>query len=306
MAEPRQWPALTLRAARVLTPFEEEALAALLDDYRPIAVQDLAELPLPPGGLWDPSFPPPPEPPPAPLQWRVFFDQPADRDAADAAVRAFDAHLAVAREDVADDNWAARSQQALTAVRAGRFVVAPPWDVPADTDGVVLIIEPSRGFGTGHHASTRLCLRLLSATPLDGRSVLDLGTGSGVLAMAAHRSGAREVVAVDIDPDAIEAARESAALTDGMDAITWLVGDFRDRAWPALAGGPWQIVIANLTGGMLIASAPRLRELVADEGVLIVSGFDTSEADAVIAALALPRQAWLIEDSWVGAVLQRP
>ena len=100
-----------------------------------------------------------------------------------------------------DDDWAARSQQSLTAVRAGSFIVAPPWDLPDSppADVTVIVIEPSMGFGTGHHATTRLCLRLLSDIDVSDLDVLDLGTGSGVLSMAAALRGARRVVGIDVD-----------------------------------------------------------------------------------------------------------
>jgi ribosomal protein L11 methyltransferase len=189
-------------------------------------------------------------------------------------------------------------------VRAGRFIVAPPWDLPSDTDATVIIIEPSRGFGTGHHASTRLCLRALSEIDVRGRRVLDLGTGSGVLAMAAFVSGARDVVAMDIDQDAIDSARDSAALNRRVAGIHWLVGDFRERGWEMLSGGPFDAVFANLTGGMLIASAERIRELLRRDGVLVCSGFDQDEQARVEQALGLSKRAEFVEDRWVGLILQ--
>jgi ribosomal protein L11 methyltransferase len=304
LGDDRLWPALVLRSDDVLAPDQEDRLSALLDDYAPAAIQDLAILPLPAGGLWDPTFPPIPEPPPSPLQWRVFFASNEDRDRAADAVAAAFPQFALSREDVLDDDWAARSQRALTAVSAGRFVVAPPWDVPASTNATIIIIEPSRGFGTGHHASTRLCLRALSDVAVRGQRVLDLGTGSGVLAMAAYLDGARQVVAVDVDPDAIDSARESARLNARVGQIHWLLGDFRDRGWDALSGGPFDVVLANLTGGMLTSSAERIRELLAGDGVLICSGFDEDEEPRVKDALALGPRARFVEDRWVGLTLQ--
>ena len=304
MADAKSWPALVLQSSALLAPGEEDRLAAWLDDFAPAAIQDLTTLPLPPGGLWDPTFPPPPDPPPAPLHWRVFFATADARDAAAAALPAAFPELSPTREDVSDEDWAARSQRELSAVRAGRFIVAPPWDIPSDTDATVIIIEPSRGFGTGHHASTRLCLRALSDVAVHGKRVLDLGTGSGVLAMAAFVSGAREVVAVDIDQDAIDSARESARLNARVGGIRWLVGDFRERGWDALSGGPFEVVLANLTGGMLTSSARRIRELIAPEGVLICSGFDEDEQSGVEQALGLTRQAAVTEERWVGLTLR--
>ena len=163
-----------------------------LDDCPPLAIEDLTPLPLPPGGLWDPTAPPPPDPPPTPLHWRLGFRDDADRARAQPALAALDRGLAIERVDLPDDDWVARSQQALTAITAGPFVVAPPWDVPATVaDGQhLIVIEPSMGFGTGHHATTRLCLRALGAVDVAGRTVVDVGTGSGVLAMAAALAGA--------------------------------------------------------------------------------------------------------------------
>jgi ribosomal protein L11 methyltransferase len=304
LADEKVWPALVIQSAGILDEDVEGALAALLDDFSPSAVQDLTELPLPPGGLWDPTYPPPPDPPRAPLHWRVFFPTCEDRDAALSALR--DAHpaLVLTADDVADEDWAARSQRSLRAVRSGRFVVAPPWDIPSAGNATVIVIEPSRGFGTGHHASTRLCLRALSDIDVRGARVLDLGTGSGVLAMAAFLSGAREVVAVDVDPDAIDAARQSAALNRRVGPIRWLVGDFRTRGWDVLSGGAFDVLLANLTGGMLISAAARIRELITPGGTLICSGFDEQERDGVEQALGLHTRESFTEESWVGLVLR--
>jgi ribosomal protein L11 methyltransferase len=284
-----------------------DLIAASLDDFAPAAIEDLAPLPLPPGGLWDPTYPPPPEPPPAPVHWRVFFMSAAQRDDAARALVAAYPDVRVESEDVPDEDWAARTQRELTAIAAGAFVVAPPWDVPSAVPPgtFVIVIEPSRGFGTGHHASTRLCLRALSDLDVAGQPVVDLGTGSGVLAVAAALKGARDVLAVDVDEDAIEAARESAALNPAAGAIRWTAGDFRDANWVTAHGGPWPVVLANLTGGMLIASAARVREIIAPGGILVASGFDESERAAVQQALGLRERMSLVEDGWVGLVLAR-
>ena len=296
----RHWPALVVTAAAV--DDSEELLSGVLVDFAPVAIQDLTERPLPPGGLWDPTYPPVPDPPPAPLHWIVCFNDVQHRDDAAAVIRAALPHLAVEVVDIADEDWAARSQQSLTAVRAGRFIVAPPWDVPADpADAVVIVIEPSMGFGTGHHATTRLCLRLLSDLDLSDATVLDLGTGSGVLAMAAALSGARRVVGIDVDRDAIDSAEASARLNTLPDVVTFTVGDFR-TAPPAAA----DIVLANLTGGMLTSSAAALSTLVRPHGQLILSGFDHTEVERVLGACAPFRERErLSEDSWIALRLQR-
>jgi ribosomal protein L11 methyltransferase len=211
-------------------------------------------------------------------------------------------------------------------VHAGRFIIAPPWDVPADPgEHTVIVIEPSMGFGTGHHATTRLCLRLLSGLDVSDRTVLDIGTGSGVLSMAAALGGARRVFGIDVDQDAINSAEASAALNTLPDTITFAVGDFRaDRAGlksgpyaPDRAGlesGPYvpsepyapaDLVLANLTGGMLISNAAAVTALVRPGGRAILSGFDQSEAGAVVAAFTgLAERAHLTEEGWVAVILE--
>jgi ribosomal protein L11 methyltransferase len=296
----RTWPALVLRAAAV--DDSEEIVSGVLADFSPVAIQDHVERPLPPGGLWDPTFPPIPDPPPAPLHWTVCFQDAGERERAAAALRAARPLLAVATVDLPDDDWAARSQRSLTAVGAGRFIVAPPWDIPADPgDATVIVIEPSMGFGTGHHATTRMCLRLLSSIDISDETVLDLGTGSGVLAMAASLGGARRVVAIDVDPDAIASAEASARLNTLPDTITMVVADFRNSP-----PEPADLVLANLTGGMLTSSAGSIAALVRPHGRLILSGFDDTEADHVVAAFAaFTERQRLSEDNWIAVHLQR-
>jgi ribosomal protein L11 methyltransferase len=288
---------LVIRAARV---GQDDLISAVLDDFAPLAIEDLIQQPLPPGGLWDPTFPPPPEPPPAPAHWRAFFATDEARAAAADALRGQLPDVMLESADVDDENWAARSQASLTAIRAGAFIVAPPWNRPRDVEAgvIVIVIEPSRGFGTGHHASTRLCLRALSEIATAGRKVLDLGTGSGVLAMAAALKGAREVIAVDVDGDAIESAQQSAAMNALPVEIEWSVEDFRGAGFPA------DVVLANLTGGMLISSAERIRSFLAPGGVLVIGGFDETERDAVRDAFSpLHLVRFLSEEGWVSLVL---
>ena len=114
--------------------------------------------------------------------------------------------LTLTAVDVPDEDWAARSQASLKAVRVGNLIVAPPWDAP-----IVVAIRPSMGFGTGHHASTRGCLVLLERAGVGrGTRACDVGTGSGILAIAAAKLGAHDVWATDIDPAAVANVSASA------------------------------------------------------------------------------------------------
>lgn len=236
---------------------------------------------------------------------RLFFATAQDRDAAMPQLMAAFPGAAIVAVEVPDEQWAERSQASLTAVRVGRITVAPPWDIPID-DSLVVTILPSMGFGTGHHASTRLCLALLQQLALDGRRVVDVGTGSGVLAIAALRLGATTAVAVDYDHDSIVCAQESAELnniTTGLDIRQV------DLERDTVAGGPFDVVLANLTGGLLMRLVQPLTSLAAAGGTLILSGITAAEADDVIRTFAeagCPVSTRLDEDGWVGLRLPAP
>lgn len=296
----RTWPALLLRASVV--DDTEDMVSAVLTDFSPVAIHDLAERPLPPGGLWDPTYPPIPDPPPTPLHWNVCFNDVDERAQAADAIRAALPDLSIEPVDLPDEDWAARSQAALTMVHAGRFIIAPPWDMPADdVDATVVVIEPSMGFGTGHHATTRMCMRLLSDLDISDLTVLDLGTGSGVLTMAAALSGARRVIGIDVDVDAIQSAETSARLNTLPDTIEFQVSDFRS-APPA----PADLVLANLTGGMLTSSGSQIATLVKPGGQMILSGFDHTEVDGVLAAFpGFAEIQRLTEETWIALHLRR-
>ena len=131
--------------------------------------------------------------------------------------------------------------------------------------------------------------------------MLDLGTGSGVLSMAAALRGARSVVGIDVDEDAINSAETSARLNTLPDSISFQVSDFRhDPPEPA------DVVLANLTGGMLTSSAASIAALVRPHGQLVLSGFDHTEVDRVLAAFAsFTERQRLSEDNWIALLLER-
>jgi ribosomal protein L11 methyltransferase len=156
------------------------------------------------------------------------------------------------------------------------------------------------GFGTGHHATTRLCLDAIQHANVRQRTVLDVGTGSGVLAIAASLLGASRVVAVDDDVDAVRSARDNVSLNAGA-AVELSVGDVRSCALSNC-----DIVLANLTGGLLIAMAARLQAVVDPGGQIILGGYMEHEEQDVLRAFAactVERRA--SEDGWVCATLRR-
>jgi ribosomal protein L11 methyltransferase len=265
----RSWPAIVVSGlARAGDP---ETIHAALADHNVAAIDEPSE-----------------------DQWRIFFGASADRDAALATLRDRLPGLRVDPLDVADENWAARSQESLRAVQIGRIIVAPPWDAP-----ITLVIRPSMGFGTGHHATTRLCLAALQQISLERCTVLDVGAGSGVLAIAASRLGAEEVTGIDDDQDAIQSAWDNLSLNPSAQ-VTLIVGDLR-----ATELVPADVILANLTGGLLVQSAERLRRLTNAHGRLILSGFTADEERDVVTAFgAFSVEHRGEEEGWVCLTLK--
>ncbi len=283
-------PALIIRFPPDTTAVDRDRLVALLADYDLLAIQED-----------DVS---------APRAWTAHFASAESRAAAASAVRAHAPFETVqlSNADVEDEDWARRTQADLPAIRIGRIVVAPPWDLPdvaagsLSNGGLLVEIEPSRGFGTGHHQSTRLCLVLLQSRDLARRTVIDVGTGSGVLAIAAARLGAAFVAAFDSDPDAVENARENVAKNQVASTVEVHV---RDLSEPGIA--PAEVVTANLTGTLLVRHAKSLGALVRSGGSLIVAGFTIDEKPMVLDAFdddfELTESAE--EDGWWAFVLIR-
>jgi len=155
------------------------------------------------------------------------------------------------------------------------------------------------GFGTGHHATTRLCLAALQSIDLRDAFVLDVGTGSGILAIAASALGAARALGMDDDADAIAAAKENLEFNHVAN-VTFEVGDLMTGQLPAA-----DVVVANLTGAMLVRAAARLTEALRPGGVLIVSGIMASEGDDVRRAFANRRlDADVQEDEWLAFTIR--
>lgn len=180
--------------------------------------------------------------------------------------------------EVADQDWVRQSQSQFEPLRISpRLWIVPTWHVVPDPSALVIRLDPGLAFGTGSHPTTRLCLQWLDGQALAGRALLDYGCGSGILAIAAARLGARLVCATDIDPQALSAARDNAAAN----ACTIDVVAVDDCA--ALK---CDIVIANILTNPLKVLAPALVGHLAAGGQLTLSGILESQEDEVIAAYA--------------------
>lgn len=157
-----------------------------------------------------------------------------------------------------------------------RLWVCPHGVTAPVSDGIVVRLDPGLAFGTGTHATTALCLEWLDAAAVGGLDVLDYGCGSGILAIAAARLGARSVTAVDLDPQALLATRDNAARNGVADRIA--------TRTPGESLAAADVLIANILCEPLIALAPRLQGLVRARGRIVLAGILTSQAGAVTLA----------------------
>jgi ribosomal protein L11 methyltransferase len=195
-------------------------------------------------------------------------------------------------EPVEDRDWNARSRALLTPVTVGTVTVAPPWAAGQGD----LVIDPAQAFGTGHHETTTGCLAALQELALDGRSVLDVGCGSGVLAIAAARLGAGSVTALDIDPLAVKAARANAAANAAtVEAVEGSVDAAGDRRF--------DVVLANLDTTTLARLADRLVARLAPGGTLIASGVGLERQAEAVGAFAAAGLAVLVRAGGEWAVV---
>ena len=197
-----------------------------------------------------------------------------------------------------DGAWADGWRPFARAVRAGPFLVRPPWVEAAVPEGAVeLLLDGGRAFGTGGHPSTTLALELLAPVVAPGRSMLDVGCGSGALAIGAALLGATPVVAVDVDPAAVTATAENAA-ANGVRVDVFAVD-------AASAGGTYDVVAANLGAPLVFDLAPRLEACTGT--ALVVSGLlGPRPADVPAAFPGLEVVDARRADGWTALLLTRP
>jgi ribosomal protein L11 methyltransferase len=206
-----------------------------------------------------------------------------------------------------DEDWREAWKRYFAPTRVGqRLVVRPPWaEHAARRDDVVIEIDPGMAFGTGQHATTAMCLRALEGLVRPSARVLDLGTGSGILAIAAARLGAASVLALDIDPMAVEAARGNVMANGVGDAVRVEEGTLDE----ALAAGEgFDLIVANISGQVLEARSPLIAQALAPGGRILAGGFLEDALDSLgrrLAALGLTVVDVMAEGDWRSLIARK-
>lgn len=184
-------------------------------------------------------------------------------------------------ELVDDADWNENWKKYFKAFEIGeKLAVCPSWEEYENRDNrTVISLDPGAAFGTGSHATTSLCLEILEKSVNEDTTVLDIGTGSGILAIAADLLGAKSAIGVDIDAQSVKTAIQNAEINGVSDKTEFLVGDLADKI-----SGKYDIVCANIVADVVIRLFDNVADFMNDDGILIVSGIIDMRASEVEAA----------------------
>ena len=231
-----------------------------------------------------------------PLEYREFIE---------TRLPALGIPATISFEGINEDDWAESWKQYYKPVPLGKVTIVPAWEKYDAKDGEVIIkMDPGMAFGTGTHETTRLVIRLMQDLPIEGKRVLDVGTGSGILSICASKLGAKSCNAYDIDPVAVKVAREN-AVADGCDNITVGVSDLLRGV--DLAGGKYDFCVANIVADIIIRMLPDVRDYVMAGSPLILSGIIGERADEVREAViktGFTVEKEIKENDWVGMLVR--
>lgn len=182
-----------------------------------------------------------------------------------------------------EQDWSRLWRDGLGPRRIGRLLVTPSWAAPAATETPTVVIDPQTAFGTGEHGSTRGALLLLDRFIQPGMRVVDLGSGSGILAIASIKLGARRALGVDLDPEAEPIARENAERNQVSERVGFFTGD---AAALGTLLGPAELVLSNILQNQNESLLPVIRTMLGTGGVAVFAGMEAPERDRFLASLA--------------------
>ena len=243
-----------------------------------------------------------------PLIVTGFFDElpPAD-EVEDSVVNSLkiygfepDALKSITTRQVEETDWLAEWKKYWKPTPIGKFIIAPPWENMGETDAIVIRIEPNMAFGTGTHDTTQLCLSAISRIYQPEMSFLDVGTGTGILSIAAAKLGGKNILACDTDIDSVRIARENAVLNEAAEAIEFMDGPIGDQT------PDFDFVCANLTIDVI---GPIIDLLVAKtKSILLLSGILKEQQGMIESELSrFPDLNYEIEQSgeWISVTVSR-
>ena len=205
---------------------------------------------------------------------------------------------------VGENDWAESWKENFHVVRIGqKVVIQPSWrEYDAQNDDIVIHLDPGVAFGSGLHPTTRLCLKILEDLPLKGVDMFDVGTGSGILSIAAAKMGAHPIRAVDVDDVAVRVAKENFELNE-LPHIETDVGSAE-----ANDGKQWSLVVANILSNILIDIMRDLKAALADGGQMILSGIINEQEQAMLDSLAEHRlkiQSRHVDGDWIAFIVRK-
>ena len=225
----------------------------------------------------------------------TFAEDEATAERLEAALAA-EAPVETARRAVEPVDWSTRWREGLGPRRIGRLTVTPSWTAVADPDGPVVVIDPEMAFGSGEHGSTRGALALLERHLHAGDRVVDLGSGSGIITIAAAVLGAARATGVEVDAEANEVAVRNAERNGVVGRVSFLEGDAADLA-PLL--GPCELVVSNILRSVNTLLLPAVMAALGARGIAVFAGMETPEAEVFRPVLA--RAGFAVLDEIVDA-----
>jgi len=242
----------------------------------------------------------------------AYFPHTADMDSITSELNVIQAlfdssgreHISFKHVLVPDQDWNATWQKSFTAIDIGeRFTVLPPWEQPKDGK-INLIVDPAMAFGTGHHGTTRSCLLLMErlAPRTTQERFLDIGTGTGILAIAAAKLGFKQILGVDTDPLAVDAAIKNCVVNQ-TEQVKIQAGSVAD------VPGTYDFIAANLISLVLVKLAPDIAAHLAPSGIAVLSGMLTGQDEEVTAAMQMAGLELMekrVDGKWVTTAVKWP